>query len=173
MLCRRMETKVLFEEIQTFATKRVEDIFKIITGALILSSLFSLFVHDEPQKEVTTSLIIGVVICGLVSLAISKAKLIMQVRSDGIYVRFPPLQARYTVCKWSDIDKMYIRTYHPLREFGGWGIRYSPNGRAYNAYGNKGLQIIFKNGGKLLIGTQQPDALHKVLEQVSRVNHFQ
>ena len=35
---------------------------------------------------------------------------------------------------------------------GGWGWRYSiRNGRAFNISGNKGLQIIFKDGKKLLL----------------------
>jgi hypothetical protein len=58
---------------------------------------------------------------------------------------------------WSDIDQIYVREYSPLAEYGGWGIRYSRNGRAYNVRGNKGIQISKKNGKRILLGTQHPD----------------
>jgi hypothetical protein len=52
------------------------------------------------------------------------------------------------------------RQYSPLREFGGWGVRTSlKNGRAYNAYGDQGVQLIMNDGKRVLIGTQQPEQL--------------
>lgn len=167
-----METEILFEEVQFFAAKRVQQALKLLTGLLVGSSLLSLFIPSQQQKEITGSLLILGLFSGLVSFALSKTKLNTQVRTDGIYVCFPPLQTRYTICTWESIDTLVIRTYNPLAEYGGWGIRYSPNGRAYNTSGNIGLQIHFKDGNKLLIGTQQPEALRKVLQQVARFDYF-
>ena len=52
--------------------------------------------------------------------------------------------------------------------FVGYGIRFSFRyGTVYNAKGNMGLQIVKKNGSKILIGTQCPEelkaAVHKFL----------
>lgn len=150
----------------------MQRLVKLLTGLLVFTSLLSLFITSHQQAEITASALAGAVFCCLVSFALSKAKLVTQVRTDGIYISFPPLQMNDTVCTWDSIDTLFIRTYNPLIEFGGWGIRIGPNGRAYSTSGTTGLQIHFMNGGKLLIGTQQPDALRKALEQVSRYNFF-
>lgn len=52
--------------------------------------------------------------------------------------------------------------------FVGYGIRFSIRyGTVYNAKGNRGLQIVKKNGSKILLGTQRPEelrsAVHKFL----------
>jgi hypothetical protein len=39
-------------------------------------------------------------------------------------------------------------------------------GRAFNVSGDKGLQLQFSNGKRLLIGTQMPDELTTVLARV-------
>lgn len=49
-----------------------------------------------------------------------------------------------------------VRTYSPLKEYGGWGIRYGSNGKAYNVSGNQGVQLEFRDGKRLLVGSQLP-----------------
>ncbi|MHC4187375.1 MAG: hypothetical protein ACYSRQ_04200 [Planctomycetota bacterium] len=68
-----------------------------------------------------------------------------------------------------DLKECYIRTYRPIKEYGGWGIRYGfgESGKAYNVKGNQGLQLVFENGKRLLIGTQKPKRL---LEAVNSIN---
>ena len=69
---------------------------------------------------------------------------------------------------WSEVKSAQVRKYSPLREYGGWGIRFGLGGRgtAYNVRGKYGLQLLFKDGKKLLIGTQSPDQLQLALKQV-------
>ena len=51
---------------------------------------------------------------------------------------------------------------------GGWGIRlWTSYGTVYNTRGNKGLHIKLKNGKQLVIGTQKPEELEKVVEQLN------
>ncbi|OFW61001.1 MAG: hypothetical protein A2133_04295 [Actinobacteria bacterium RBG_16_64_13] len=58
------------------------------------------------------------------------------------------------------IRKAIVREYSPLKEYGGWGMRISrSNGRAYNAYGNRGVQMILDGGALVLVGSQQPEEL--------------
>ncbi|MHC4338483.1 MAG: hypothetical protein ACYSTG_11155 [Planctomycetota bacterium] len=69
------------------------------------------------------------------------------------------------------MSECYARTYKPIREYGGWGIRYSFRkgiGRAYNMSGNKGVQLVFKNGKKLLIGSQKPDELAQAINSIMK-----
>jgi hypothetical protein len=42
------------------------------------------------------------------------------------------------------------------------------SGKAYNISGNKGLQLVFTDGTKMLIGTSEPDALKAVLEVLGK-----
>ncbi|ARV16965.1 hypothetical protein BTO07_16995 [Polaribacter sp. SA4-12] len=69
---------------------------------------------------------------------------------------------------WNEIYKAGIRTYLPISEFGGWGLKggfFFNKGRekAINVSGNIGIQLILKNGEKLLIGTQKKEEAISVL----------
>lgn len=65
----------------------------------------------------------------------------------------------------SDIDTMKVINYGFV---GGWGIRFwTKYGTVYNVRGNKGLHIKLKNGKQLVIGTQKPQELEKVVAQLN------
>jgi len=84
--------------------------------------------------------------------------------AEGIEVIISPFGSRRIA--WKNIEKTYIRTYQPLLEYGGWGIRYGfwKAGMAYSVGGNKGLQLELKSGQKILIGTKNAEALEKFLK---------
>lgn len=85
-------------------------------------------------------------------------RLVTEVRLGELSVRLYPFRRK--IVPLETIDQAKVRDYSPIREYGGWGIRFSRNnGRAYNAYGNHGVQLALDNGDLLLIGTQQPDQL--------------
>lgn len=96
-------------------------------------------------------------------------KLVTEVRNDGIYYKFAPYQWKFKRIAWDEIEKAEVRKYRPIPEFGGWGFRHSTlgKGRAVNVSGNVGLQLIFKNGKKLLIGTQKEYELIKALDRAN------
>jgi len=65
----------------------------------------------------------------------------------------------------SDIETMKVINYGFV---GGWGIRFWISyGTVYNVRGNKGLHLKLKNGKQLVIGTQQPQELEKVVAQLN------
>ncbi len=85
-------------------------------------------------------------------------KLVTDVRTDGVYLRFFPLWSRTVPLR--DIVSYEARQYRPLREYGGWGIRFSPHKkRAYNMSGNQGVELTLADGTRLLIGSQRPEEL--------------
>jgi hypothetical protein len=57
------------------------------------------------------------------------------------------------------------RTYRPILEYGGWGIRYSPFGQgcAYNVSGNRGVQLELADGQRILIGSQRAEELARAI----------
>lgn len=90
------------------------------------------------------------------------------ITKDEIRVRFFPFQLAYRTIAWEDLSEAFVRQYDPLGEFGGWGLRLGlfGRGRALNVSGNKGIQLIFKNGSKLLIGTREPEQAALVLRKM-------
>ena len=86
--------------------------------------------------------------------------------ADGVRVRFAPIQRDWQFTPWSKIRRAYVRTYAPLREYGGWGIRFSGEKAAYTVWGKQGLQLLLASGDSLLIGTQCPTEITQVLRQL-------
>jgi hypothetical protein len=89
-----------------------------------------------------------------------------EVRRDGLEIRFAPLLRRHIPLE--DIAEAYARTYRPVREYGGWGIRWGPGGRAYNVKGNEGVQLVLTNGSRLLIGSQNAGELAEAIRVARR-----
>lgn len=89
-----------------------------------------------------------------------------QIDEKGIAYRWLPFQRHYRLIKWSDIEQITVRDYAAIGEFGGWGIRFSWHGMAHTVSGHHGIEL--KRKGKkrtLLIGTQQPEEIHQILER--------
>ncbi len=89
------------------------------------------------------------------------ARLVTEVRCDGIHIRFYPFHRDFHGFLWEEIESAEARTYRPVLEFGGWGIRIGADKRAYNVSGNRGLQLSLggRRSGQVLIGSQHPEEL--------------
>lgn len=87
------------------------------------------------------------------------------ISESDIHMRFFPFITR--VFPLEDIQEAYVRESSPIREFGGWGIRWAlTGGMAYNVSGKHGLQLVLKNGKKVFLGTQKPRELQRVIDQL-------
>ncbi len=62
-----------------------------------------------------------------------------------------------------DVARTEVVTYHPVEDYGGYGIRLTKRGRAYIANGDRGVRLIFGKGGRMLIGSQQPEKLAQAI----------
>lgn len=76
---------------------------------------------------------------------------------EEIHVRFGR-RTRFRV-PLKNVMRAYARTYDPLAEYGGWGIRGVGRNRAFNIQGNLGVQLVLRSGQKLLIGSDRPEEL--------------
>ncbi|MCL5734573.1 MAG: DUF6141 family protein [Actinobacteria bacterium] len=79
-------------------------------------------------------------------------RLITTVTSRELSIRLAPFKTRRIPL--DSIATAMARQYSPMGEFGGWGIRVSRNGKAYNAYGDMGVQLELKDGSRVLVGSQ-------------------
>ncbi|GIS68544.1 MAG: hypothetical protein CM1200mP8_1020 [Chloroflexota bacterium] len=50
-------------------------------------------------------------------------------------------------------------------DYGGWGIRYGKNGKAYNVSGDRGVLLTFKNGSRVMIGSGEVDSLNSAINE--------
>jgi len=89
-------------------------------------------------------------------------KLITEIRGEGLYARFVPF-VRWLI-PYEDIKSCEARTYSPIGEYGGWGIRWGRGGKAYNISGSRGVQLEFKDGKRLLIGSRRADEFAQAIQ---------
>ena len=151
---------VRFREVQRFRQAwlwAVAICVSLLSVGLFGYGMFQQLVHgkpwgDNPMSD-TALLIVGplMILFGTGILVLfCVMKLITEVRDDGIYIRFFPLHRRFHRMPWEDVSEYEVRTYRPILEYGGWGIRYGIKGRAYNVSGNRGVQLVLHEGKRLL-----------------------
>lgn len=109
-----------------------------------------------------------ILIVVLVDLLLIFIQLKTKINEKGIYYQLFPFHLKEIIFTWDEIAETNIRKYSPIWEYGGWGYRYSfKNGKAFNISGNMGLQLVLKNGKKILIGTNKPEELSVFLETIN------
>jgi hypothetical protein len=81
-----------------------------------------------------------------------------------ITYRYKPFHVKPRIIYWDDVSDFYVRNYKPMREYGGHGLqRKMKYGRAFTVSGKNGLQLILKDGKKILFGTQKPQELERII----------
>jgi hypothetical protein len=168
----KREVVLIYREEQKFA----EWLRWLVCISMVATALLSALGFKKEftgyYRPDTTEYIIAVVAGVGVPIAIAILfyflELETEVRSDGLYIRLFPFHIRYKKFAADQIDKCYARQYRPIREYGGWGIRCGlpGRGRAYNVSGNRGVQLVFKDGGKLLIGSQKAEKLQQAIRSI-------
>lgn len=99
--------------------------------------------------------------------------LVTEIDSLGISYRFFPFHQKKRALRWEEIERIELKKYSPIFDYGGWGIRGFSDDKAYNISGNVGIQLYLKNGKKILIGTQKPQEVHRTLSTLRTQNTFQ
>ena len=138
---------------------------------LIFYGFIQQIVFDKPYGTQPTSdlgITLVLLLMTVTTMLLLSIRLDTEVDKDGIKYRYFPFHLTTKAISWDDVSKAYIRKYNPIMEYGGWGIRWGTYGKgnAYNVAGNMGLQLVLKNGKKLLLGTQKADDLDRVIEQL-------
>lgn len=146
-----METDVVYREVQRF---RQWWLWALLAG----TALFTLMLGPAS--------VIGLIILGGVVALLYSIRLQTEVRNDGIYIKMWPLHQSFRRISWSEIDHYESRQYNPLREFGGWGIRWRSGKIAYNVSGNQGIWIERTNGRSILIGSQNVEEFTRAIDTV-------
>lgn len=90
-------------------------------------------------------------------------RLIVEVREEHLYIRFVPISRMEIPV--TQIKTATTRTYSPLGEYGGWGIRGLSSRRAYSISGNRGVQLELIDGRIVMIGSDKPEALEMAIRE--------
>ena len=164
-----MEGIVIFREVQRFRQTWIWVILLSIT-ALMLYFLIKQVALSEPvgnNPATDWPLIILVIVFGLgFPVFFYFLNLTVEVRTDVLYYRYFPLQLSFKKITYDSMLKCEVRSYSALKEYGGWGIRYGRYGKAYNVSGNRGVQLEFMNGEKLLFGSKRAEELAQAIQSV-------
>ena len=171
-----MDNVVKFREVQQFRQKWL--LISLAGASLCLIILFGygmikqlVFGYpwgNRPMSDMAIAIVGPIMILMGIGLPMLfyKMKLLTEVREDGVHINFVPL-SRQTVL-FENIVSCEVRTYKPIREYGGWGVRYGWAGKAYNVSGNRGVYLKLSSGKGLLIGSQRPEELAQAIQSGMR-----
>lgn len=158
----------VFEENQKFIQSRL----MLIVGASLLVVFFLILkewnekVDKSFQANLDLLITIGILCLSITPLILMK--LTTRIDSLGIHYQFFPFHWKNRVITWEEIEKVYVRKYDAISEYGGWGLKsrgffFKKRGHAYNVSGNIGIQIMLKTGKKILIGTKREERAKQAL----------
>lgn len=162
-----MKKNILFREVQ-----RLPFFWFINFCAVGLAGIFwwgfiqqIVYGHPFGNKPMPDAMFfLFVVVMGILfPIAVFKTKLITEIRDDGLYIRLIPFHIRFIHFPIDYMRNVKRITYNSLLRFGGYGIRYTFHGeRAYNLRGKEGVEF-YSEGKTIVIGSQKPEELEKVL----------
>lgn len=166
------QDNVFFREVQRFNSIWVWVLVLLIAGLMwyitIKQIIFGTPMGDNPAPDVL--LILFWVAFGVLFpvFMLWMCRLIIEVRSDGIYIRFAPFHNRFKPFLFKDIIGYKPVVYHSLQRFGGWGVRFNAKGEtAYNISGNQGMKLQLKHN-TIIVGTQKLDELKEAMDSVQK-----
>lgn len=110
------------------------------------------------------------VLCGFgVPALLFLARLVVEVEPGGLRLHYVPFRNRWIPRE--DLRAVEVVEYRPLRDWGGWGIRWWPGrGWAYTASGNHGVKLRLAGGRTLLVGSTRPEELADALTSLAHGN---
>lgn len=167
-----MKPEIFFTEQQHFRQPLLWMLLLALNAFIAVAIAQQLFMTepfgDNPMSDAGL-IITACLILGLNALFITM-RLDTQIQADGVYYRFFPFQRKFRFISWDRINSAQVRTYHPIGDYGGWGMRIGlfGKGQAFNVSGNKGLQLEYDQKVRFLLGTQKPDEIQKVLQALGR-----
>jgi hypothetical protein len=91
------------------------------------------------------------------------------VDAEGVRIRYRGLRVDRMI-SFTDVAALAAITYRPIRDYGGWGVRWRGKGRvAYSVSGDRGVQIGLADGTDVLIGSQRADELAAAISLRARL----
>jgi hypothetical protein len=165
--------EVIFREVQRFTQPwlwALVAITAVFAWFAFFYELFDSLSGSGRDGEIWLIALVWVLVGLGVPALVILCKLVVEVRRDGLYYRYHPFHRTTHRFSREEIKTCAARTYRPIVEYGGWGMRGAwkkGGGRAYNVYGNRGLQLELVDGKRVLFGSQRADELAAAVEKIT------
>jgi hypothetical protein len=159
-----MKSEILFFEKQSFPTRRIAVALAappcFMLGLLIWQVVLG---HPWGKQPMSNGNVIGwTIFVWAVYFRLLTVRLVTEVRDAELVVRFRGLwRAKHVPLR--EVKSAETITFDPLRDYGGYGIRTTRQGKAYIAKGTQGVRLKLADGSMLVIGSQKPNDLAKIL----------
>jgi hypothetical protein len=89
-------------------------------------------------------------------------RLIVTVGEDQITIRYKPFTTRRI--GFEEIESCEARTYKPIKEYAGWGIKgWSVERMSYSVSGKEGVELSLRDGKRVMIGSQKTGQLAEAI----------
>lgn len=131
--------------------------------------VFGVVLQQQPDKVqvLLPVAILVILVATAIAALMSLMKLTVTVDAETLYIRFVPFAKKDI--SLHEITGWEARTYAPIREYGGWGVRITVrNGRAYNVSGDRGVQLELTGGERILIGSQRGEELAEAISRAKQ-----
>lgn len=147
-------TTTIFEENQSFRQPWLWAVMLTTVAVVVVASFLA------PESQAVSWVVLPFVLA--LAVLLYAIRLTVQVDTEAVRISFLPLWKK--TIPLGHIVRWEARTYRPILEYGGWGIRYTlGRGWAYNVSGNQGVQLELANGQRILIGSQRAEELAAVI----------
>lgn len=113
---------------------------------------------------------VGFIIIGIAIMLFTFGGQRLMITRPELSVRWGALGLRVLRLKTTEIASTEFMEFSPLRDFGGYGIRFGRGMKAYYLRGNLGVKVVMTDGKKYLLGSDNPERLVAVLELVAGKN---
>jgi len=162
-------SRPIFVEEQSFNQLAVKVLLGVIMvfalGFIVYSSYVQLYLGvafgNRPMSNIALVIFntFFLILCVGALYLWNRVKLVVTLDPENMYIHFWPFVNR--TIPIDDIVSFEAKTYMPILDYGGWGMRYSLKEKhwAYNVSGNRGVFLEFRDGKKLLIGSLYPSKL--------------
>jgi hypothetical protein len=130
---------------------------------LTLVGLIAIFFYQRLPLELNQEFFISFGMLALVVGFLLSIQLFTRVDEHGIHIKMFPFHLKTVSYAWTDLYSAEVVEYSPIAEYGGWGLRISRKGKAFNVKGNKGIKIQTSDGRSRMIGTQKFEEAKEVV----------
>ena len=108
------------------------------------------------------SLVFGVLVISAVAALFALARLVVDVTAEEITISFHFLWPTRRI-RIADVKRAHATTYNSLLEYGGYGVRWTPRGWAFNTGGNEGVLVETNDGKRVMIGSRRAKELEAAI----------
>jgi hypothetical protein len=158
-------TNILFSEQQNITKWYIWIVPVLIMVVTVYITLTQLLLKQVGDTDAIPGniLIMMIVIPCILIFFLRHIRMNMEITSNGILYDVRPFREGYIL--WSEVKEVKLIPYTRM----GLGLGAGAHGKTYNISGTHGLQLTKKNGQKILLGTDKPELLKKVLERLRKM----